>query len=779
MSMKTISCVLAAGVIGLMFCPLAYGQARPPAGPPANPGIKPADVTSQQVAQAIEKAKANIKQMRAPAIDLAGSYSTWGTTALMALSLINAGVPADDPAVSKLLEAVQKLPNTYTYSTALKIQALAAADPKKYFEDIRSAAEALFNSQTSVGMWSYGAARGGGGRGDNSNTQFALLGLHEAAKAGVKIPDQVWTHAQNHFVNTQIQDGGWMYVFSGGSQRVIGPPGVKSPSYGSMTAAGVASLYICGQRLQVGGPKVFANGAYPGCGKYMTNLPLAAGLKWLADNFSVTSNPNHGVTHLYYYLYALERVGMLSGVRNIGDHDWYREGAAFLVGAQRADGGWGSQHDTCFCLLFLAKGNRPVLFQKVQWKDAAGKEGRWNRNIHDLENLTAFIGDKLGKVTTWQTTSLDVPIEQLRMSPILLITGHEFPAFNAAQKQKLRQFVDTGGTLLFEACCGSDPFRRGFRALAQEVWPEYTMRRLNLDHPVFNSLFPIKDDTYGLEGMDVGCRTSVFYSPNALSCLWELQTIPQWSDKAFTLGANIAAYATGREQLANKLDRVELSEPGKFSTTQPTEVPRGAVRIARLRHDGDFNADPHALVNLAAALRDKARMDVVAKDRQIDATDDKIYEYPVLFMTGHYTFELSVREVDALRNYLNRGGFLVADACCGQLAFDKSFRELARQLYPDDDLRQLDDDHPIYSGKVGLPLGELKYRQALAQKLGARGTTRPPLEAVTVKGRTVILYSKYDWTCAFEGDNPFSCYGYIDADGQRLGLNMLLYAISY
>jgi hypothetical protein len=157
-------------------------------------------------------------------------------------------------------------------------------------------------------------------------------------------------------------------------------------------------------------------------------------------------------------------------------------------------------------------------------------------------------------------------------------------------------------------------------------------------------------------------------------------------------------------------------------------------------------------------------------------------------MTGHDAFTMTDEEIVGLRQYLERGGILIADACCGKRSkegdtnakdFDNSFRAMVKQVFPNDEFKALEADHPIYTGKVGVPLGEVKYRQLLAEQLKSRGTDRPPLEGVTLKGRTVILYSKYDYSCAFEGDNPFSCFGYIDADGQRLGLNILLYAISY
>jgi hypothetical protein len=722
-------------------------------------------VTSAAVKGAIERAIAYLRQTQHPDGSWPDNGHRGGCTALAVLGLLHAGLPTNDPAVARGLTAVCNIPNEATYVVSLKAQALAVANEPQYAGDLKAATDWLAETQCPTGMWGYGNRLGrlaAMGRGDNSNTQFALLGLHEAAKVGMKVPESVWQNARRHFVADQCPDGGWGYT----NERT---------GYGSMTAAGVASLYIVGQRLDVGGPKVFTNGAYPSCGSYRQNVVLAAGLKWLADNFSVNENPGKGRTWLHYYLYGLERVGMVSGMRNFGRHDWYREGAETLVESQNHNGAWGGGvYDTVFGLLFLSKGNRPVLVQKLKWKGL--REPSWNRNIHDLENLTAFIDDKFGKRVTWQSTTLELPLQELRVGPVLLITGHEFPVFTAEEKAKLREFVESGGTLLCEACCGAGAYAEGFRLFAAETFPEYRLHALDKAHPVFKSYFQI-DDLYDLEGIDVGCRTGVFFSPKALDCLWELQTIPKSSEQAFRLGTNICAYATGKELLQDKLDVVEL--PAHQKDAEVTEVPRGATRIARLIHDGDYKADVHAEVRLAEMLRDQAKVDVVAQGRYLRANDEKLFEYPVVLMIGHYSFTPSDEEVAGLRAYLDHGGCLVAEACCGRLAFDKSFRQLAARLYPASALEPLAANHPIYSGQVGTQLGELHYRRILADELNSRGTASPPLEAVTVKGRTLIIYSKYDWSCCLEGDNPFSCRGYLDADGRKLALNIFLYAISY
>ena len=55
-------------------------------------------------------------------------------------------------------------------------------------------------------------------------------------------------------------------------------------------------------------------------------------------------------------------------------------------------------------------------------------------------------------------------------------------------------------------------------------------------------------------------------------------------------------------------------------------------------------------------------------------------EYPLLYMTGHHDFRWSDQEAAWLQQYLKAGGMLLADACCGRLAFHLAFeREMARR----------------------------------------------------------------------------------------------------
>jgi hypothetical protein len=174
---------------------------------------------------------------------------------------------------------------------------------------------------------------------------------------------------------SKMKARGWGYAWNKdpGAQRGGGGGGDESKAYGSMTTAGLASLFICKAHLD--GTK-----AYEKSFKGPIDKALRDGAAWMAKSFSVTQNPP-GVGHIYYYLYGLERAGVLLLVPKFGEHDWYDEGAKILVKDQQGDGSWsggqqgtvGPMCDTCFGLLFLARGTTPIV--RIPTRTATGGGG--------------------------------------------------------------------------------------------------------------------------------------------------------------------------------------------------------------------------------------------------------------------------------------------------------------------------------------------------------------------------------------------------------------------
>ncbi len=512
-----------------------------------------------------------------------------GMTALAVLALLQAGEPLDDPAVAGGLEALERVPNVETYVVSLRTMAMLKAGEiagrPLYAGEIRRAVDWLERAQTRLGTWGYRMppqedrqAEAIAAATDNSNTQFALLALHEAARGGYAIDERIWKRSRDYYVRTQLSDGGWGYRHEGRSSSM------RWPAYGSMTSAGLASLLITGARLR--------QGADCGCGddagpKYLDSQPAAQALGWLRKRFTVQKNPGLPDNRWhFYYFYALERVGIVSGLERIGGHDWFSRGAEYLLGRQLADGGFARaperggiapEYDTAFAILFLTKGHVPVLVNKLRWSE---RRSDWHWNLYDAENLTRWIGTRLnGRPVTWQSVSPSDPLERWLKAPLLLVTGRKAPRLSDAAKKKLLEYVRQGGTVLAVACCGSEDFSEGVRELTGELFAGYALEPLPESHPVYHSAEDLSP-RWPLEGVNYGCRTSFFLSTGDLSCAWELAG-KEDEELGLKMGLNLAAYATGLQPLPDRLSSVR-----RLDEVPETQVGPMALALGKVRHHG-------------------------------------------------------------------------------------------------------------------------------------------------------------------------------------------------
>ena len=178
--------------------------------------------------------------------------------------------------------------------------------------------------------------------GDNSNSQYAMMGLLAASRAAVVVPKETWERAEKFYESNQLDDGGWGYGKNGKKDN---------KSSGSMTAACLASLIVAKYYLD---KKDFKK-----------EPSVQRGLSRLSGMMNFAGNPGGAGKWQYYFIYGIEKVGSVAGLDRIGGRDWYKEGCDYLLSAQREDGSWRSIEDkgpttvvtdTCFALLFLKRG---------------------------------------------------------------------------------------------------------------------------------------------------------------------------------------------------------------------------------------------------------------------------------------------------------------------------------------------------------------------------------------------------------------------------------------
>ncbi len=734
-----------------------------------------AGVTREEVESAISEGVRYLKEKQRDDgswPDADGEAHT-GTTSLVTLALLTAGEPPNERHVAKALNFLRNFgPEQLksTYAVSLQMMVFAAAEPERDKVKIAINVNWLEKAQIkpgdripSPGSWSYSAFKNR--HGDNSNSQYALLGLNAASEVGVPVKTDVWALARRYWELCQHADGSWSYT-----------PDSVAPPTASMTSAGISSLIITGlKRFQ--GQEFLQGDVIRDCGRGGININLQRGIDWMASHFRVGENFGNGQQWKFYFLYGLERAGRLSGQRFFGEHDWYREGAEELVHLQdRLSGNWrGALFEredlvaTSFALLFLAKGRAPVLINKLRH----GPRGDWNHDTDDVRNIVGLVSRDWKHLLTWQVVDPNVAmVADLLQAPIVFFNGHRAPEFEQMGKDNLRKFVEQGGFIFAEACCGRPEFDRGFRDLMKEIFPEpeYQLHPLSDEHAVWRAKHLLKPEVHPLWGIEHGCRTVVIYSPGDLSCYWnQMENSPSNPAviKAQRVGENVIDYATGRELPADKLTVRTVTE---FKAEAPK---RGALHIAKLRHAGDWNVAPLAIPNLTDALRrPPLNFDVVLSHKELFPSDPNLVFYPLIYIHGRAALSFSKEDIESLRRHLEPGGgTLFADAACGSPAFDGAFRKFVAELLPNNPLVPIPRDDEIFTRKVGFDLSKAQYSRA-----AGGGQDFPLLEGVKINGHWAVIYSKYDIGCALERHQGLDCKGYNYESALKIAANIVIYS---
>ncbi|MEC7567286.1 MAG: DUF4159 domain-containing protein [Planctomycetota bacterium] len=707
-----------------------------------------------------------------------------GVTSLATLALLNCGSDSTDPTVSRALSYLRSAPmSKHTYVVSLQLMVFCQAEPERDRLLIRRNAEWLIQAQkTSSGGWGYGATLPST---DPSNSQFALLALHEAERQGIAVPKQTWQTANAYWSNRQSGTGGWSYDSSFGPTPTV-----------SMTCAGIASLVITrGKQVDLQGHLV--DGEIQCCGNVTTNDQIEKGLKWLSRHIRVGSNTFTKDDSYFYYLYCIERVGRLTGKRYLGTTDWYRTGCEFIVRLQDTlRGSWtGSlahgEHQpavaTSFALLFLSKGRRPVVISKLKYGQAG--DTRWNQHPHDLQNIVLHTEQRWNMYLTWQAIDVDLASSSdLLETPVLFISGKGSLDLSARQKQNLVEYVNQGGFLFVENSCNEPQFDMNFRELIKELFPASPLAPLPPHHAIWFADSRIQPNMIGkLHGVQTCCRTSIVYSTIELGCYWELfnprgddttpADIAEQISQRLAVGTNILTYATGR-QLRDKLDKPSLAA----LDSNTTSVIRRTLTIPEISHSGGTEDAPRALDNLLAVLG--SQLDVrVTTGRRVLALTDSLQPYPLVFIHGRNRFQFTAAERQALRKFVENGGVLFGDAICASRAFTESFRREMSLIFPASPLRRLPAEHVLFTAEYGgfdttrITLRTPVQRDA-TQTAGIRESqVIPHVEAVHLDGRLAVAFSPYDLSCALENQVSLECKGYTRQDAARLGANIILYSL--
>lgn len=194
------------------------------------------------------------------------------------------------------------------------------------------------------------------------------------------------------------------------------------------------------------------------------------------------------------------------------------------------------------------------------------------------------------------------------------------------------------------------------------------------------------------------------------------------------------------------------------------------IKLARVKYSGggDWYNDQSSEVNLLAYIKAHTTIQTEPTYEFVDLSTDNIFLYPLLFLTGHGTMNLSEVEVKRLRSYLENGGFLYIDDDYGM---DPSIRKEMKKVFPNQQFVELPFNHPLYSSHFTFPNGLPKIHEHDAKPPQGLGLFH--------EGKLCVFYT-YE-------TNPSD--GWADPDvhhdppekrevSLKIGTNIIVYALS-
>jgi hypothetical protein len=184
-----------------------------------------------------------------------------------------------------------------------------------------------------------------------------------------------------------------------------------------------------------------------------------------------------------------------------------------------------------------------------------------------------------------------------------------------------------------------------------------------------------------------------------------------------------------------------------------------------------WNVHPVGDVNLRMKLRELTNINASQEPKVVRLDDfDDMVQNPFVFMTSEGYFRLQPREERNLREFLERGGFILADDCVFQAREDRFFRtynKLIDSLFPDNPMRKIPYDHEVFhiyfQFRAGCP-----HMQGVphgAYGLFERGT-----------GRLMTISTPGDIHCGWV--NRYWHDGR-ELEAIKMGINIIIYFLSH
>ena len=217
--------------------------------------------------------------------------------------------------------------------------------------------------------------------------------------------------------------------------------------------------------------------------------------------------------------------------------------------------------------------------------------------------------------------------------------------------------------------------------------------------------------------------------------------------------------SSNREALLPRQTLADIPDP-----KQTGGESESIVQVANLVYAGVKSSHCFSDHFLVTAEQDSA-ISTSRRFHAVKSGSEELFNFPLVIMTGEGTFQLTDAERQNLRQYVERGGFLLASAGCSSQEWNRAFRKEMATIFPRQPLTPLSMDHALFN-----MVYEIK-------QLDARHGKPRPLEGISLGGRLGVVYSQDGLNDTAHTQGCCCCGGNEITNCIQVNVNILAYAL--
>jgi len=202
-----------------------------------------------------------------------------------------------------------------------------------------------------------------------------------------------------------------------------------------------------------------------------------------------------------------------------------------------------------------------------------------------------------------------------------------------------------------------------------------------------------------------------------------------------------------------------------LALTPFTSAKEGAVECGNLIYAGNRTSRCFS-DEFLTTVQQKTSIATERRFKAVKLADEELFTIPFVIMTGEGDFNLTTKERENLKKYLENGGFLLASASCSNRPWGQAFEREIRAMFGNDALKDIPIDHEIFRTVFTIDKIDL-----------SNPATDSPIRGLTLNGKIVVVYSPEGLNDSSNAEGCCCCGGNEIRNAMEINANILAYAL--